>query len=76
MRYIGCSTYPAWKVMEALMVSEQKGYAALPSALHLLDKRRPRWVAGQERPDQRGLPGAFYWRSTVSHKAYGVGPAR
>lgn len=27
VRYIGCSTYPAWKVMEALMVSEQKGYA-------------------------------------------------
>jgi aryl-alcohol dehydrogenase-like predicted oxidoreductase len=124
VRYIGCSTYPAWKVMEALMVSEQKGYArciteqspynlldrcienelvplapeynlglllwsplamgilvgtprcnALPSALHL-DKRRPRWAAGQERPDQRGLPGAFCCRSIVSHRAYGVGPAR
>jgi aryl-alcohol dehydrogenase-like predicted oxidoreductase len=42
VRYIGCSTYPAWKVMEALMVSEQKGYARFVSEqppYNLLDRR-------------------------------------
>ncbi len=42
VRYIGCSTYPAWKVMEALMVSEQKGYARFDSEqppYNLLDRR-------------------------------------
>ena len=40
--YIGCSTYPAWKVMEALMVSEQKGYARYVTEqppYNLLDRR-------------------------------------
>lgn len=40
--YIGCSTYPAWKVMEALMVSEQKGYARYTTEqppYNLLDRR-------------------------------------
>jgi aryl-alcohol dehydrogenase-like predicted oxidoreductase len=27
VRYIGSSTHPAWKIMEAIMVSEMKGYA-------------------------------------------------
>ena len=27
VRYIGCSVHPAWKIMEAIMVSELKGYA-------------------------------------------------
>src|SRR5574341_1510525 len=40
--YIGCTTYPAWQVMEALMVSERSGYA--PFAVesppyNLLDRR-------------------------------------
>jgi aryl-alcohol dehydrogenase-like predicted oxidoreductase len=42
VRYIGCSTYPAWKVMEALMVSEQKGYARYTTEqppYNLLDRR-------------------------------------
>jgi aryl-alcohol dehydrogenase-like predicted oxidoreductase len=42
VRYIGCSTYPAWKVMEALMVSEQKGYARYITEqppYNLLDRR-------------------------------------
>jgi len=42
VRYIGCSTHPAWKVMEALMVSEQKGYARYISEqppYNLLDRR-------------------------------------
>jgi aryl-alcohol dehydrogenase-like predicted oxidoreductase len=42
VRYIGCSTYPAWKVMEALMVSEQKGYARYVTEqppYNLLDRR-------------------------------------
>ncbi len=40
--YIGCSTHPAWQVMEALMVSEMKGYAryiAESSPYNLLDRR-------------------------------------
>ena len=40
--YIGCSTYPAWKVMEALMVSERKGYARYTTEqppYNLLDRR-------------------------------------
>ena len=42
VRYIGCSTHPAWRVMEALMVSEQKGYARYISEqppYNLLDRR-------------------------------------
>jgi len=42
VRYIGCSTYPAWKVMEALMVSEKKGYARYVTEqppYNLLDRR-------------------------------------
>lgn len=42
VRYIGCSTHPAWKVMEALMVSELKGYARFVSEqppYNLLDRR-------------------------------------
>jgi len=42
VRYIGCSTYPAWKVMEALVVSEQKGYARYITEqppYNLLDRR-------------------------------------
>jgi aryl-alcohol dehydrogenase-like predicted oxidoreductase len=42
VRYIGCSTHPAWEIMEALMVSELKGYAryvAESSPYNLLDRR-------------------------------------
>jgi aryl-alcohol dehydrogenase-like predicted oxidoreductase len=42
VRYIGCSTHPAWEIMEALMVSEMKGYAryvAESSPYNLLDRR-------------------------------------
>ena len=42
VRYIGSSTYPAWKVMEALKVSEQKGYARFVTEqppYNLLDRR-------------------------------------
>ena len=28
VRYIGCTTHPAWKVMEALAKSERCGYGA------------------------------------------------
>jgi aryl-alcohol dehydrogenase-like predicted oxidoreductase len=40
--YIGCSTHPAWQVMEALLVSELKGYARFISEqppYNLLDRR-------------------------------------
>ena len=42
VRYIGSSTAPAWHVMEALMVSELKGYVAFTaeqSPYNLLDRR-------------------------------------
>jgi len=42
IRYIGCSTHPAWAVMEALMVSELKGYVRYvseQSPYNLLDRR-------------------------------------
>jgi aryl-alcohol dehydrogenase-like predicted oxidoreductase len=40
--YLGCSTHPAWEIMEALMVSERKQYAryvAESSPYNLLDRR-------------------------------------
>jgi aryl-alcohol dehydrogenase-like predicted oxidoreductase len=40
--YIGCTTHPAWEIMEALMTSEVKGYAryvAESSPYNLLDRR-------------------------------------
>ena len=42
VRYIGCSTQPAWLVMEGLMVSELKGYVRYVSEqppYNLLDRR-------------------------------------
>jgi aryl-alcohol dehydrogenase-like predicted oxidoreductase len=42
IRYIGCSTHPAWRVMEALAVSRQSGYARFVSEqppYNLLDRR-------------------------------------
>ncbi len=42
VRYIGCSTHPAWKVMEALSVSERQGLARYVSEqppYNLLDRR-------------------------------------
>ena len=42
VRYIGCSTHPAWQVMEALMISERHGYARYISEqppYNLLDRR-------------------------------------
>ncbi len=40
--YIGCSTHPAWQIMEAIMVSELKGlarYVVESSPYNLLDRR-------------------------------------
>jgi aryl-alcohol dehydrogenase-like predicted oxidoreductase len=40
--YVGCSTHPAWEIMEALMVSELKGYVRYvveSSPYNLLDRR-------------------------------------
>lgn len=42
VRYIGSSTHPAWQVMQAIMVSELKGYARFvseQSPYNLLDRR-------------------------------------
>jgi 1-deoxyxylulose-5-phosphate synthase len=42
VRYIGCSTHPAWRVMEALAVSERRGlerYVSEQPPYNLLDRR-------------------------------------
>jgi 1-deoxyxylulose-5-phosphate synthase len=42
VRYIGCSTFPAWQVMEALALSERYGYARFVTEqppYNLLDRR-------------------------------------
>lgn len=42
VRYIGCSTHPAWQVMDALATSERRGYARYVSEqppYNLLDRR-------------------------------------
>lgn len=42
VRYIGCSTFPPWKIMQALMLSEMRGYARFvneESPYNLLDRR-------------------------------------
>jgi aryl-alcohol dehydrogenase-like predicted oxidoreductase len=42
VRYIGSSVHPAWKIMEAIMVSELKGYARIvceQPPYNLLDRR-------------------------------------
>ena len=42
VRYIGCSTHPAWKVMEALAISERLGlhrYVSEQPPYNLLDRR-------------------------------------
>ncbi len=42
VRYAGCSTFPAWKLMHAVMLSEAKGYVRFvneESPYNLLDRR-------------------------------------
>jgi len=42
VRYIGCSTFPAWAVMEGILISEMKGYPRFiseESPYNLLDRR-------------------------------------
>ncbi len=42
VRYVGCSTHPAWKVQEAVLVAEMKGYARVvceQPPYNLLDRR-------------------------------------
>lgn len=42
VRYIGCSTFPAWQIMEAIMTSRLKGYVRFVSEqppYNLLDRR-------------------------------------
>ncbi len=41
-RYVGCSTFPSWQIMESMMVSKEFGYhrfAAEQSPYNLLDRR-------------------------------------
>jgi aryl-alcohol dehydrogenase-like predicted oxidoreductase len=42
VRYVGCSTFPAWQVMEALALSERRGYVRFVTEqppYNLLDRR-------------------------------------
>jgi aryl-alcohol dehydrogenase-like predicted oxidoreductase len=42
VRYVGCSTFPAWAVMEAVLISEMKGYVRFSveqPPYNLLDRR-------------------------------------
>ncbi len=42
VRYVACSTYPAWRVMEALAISDRRGYARYcceQPPYNLLDRR-------------------------------------
>ena len=42
VRYCGCSTFPGWKLMQAIMLSESKGYVRFvteESPYNLLDRR-------------------------------------
>ena len=42
VRYVGCSTFPAWAVMEAILLSEMKGYVRFSTEkppYNLLDRR-------------------------------------
>lgn len=42
VRYAGCSTFPAWKLMQAIMLSESKGFVRFvneESPYNLLDRR-------------------------------------
>jgi aryl-alcohol dehydrogenase-like predicted oxidoreductase len=42
VRYVGCSTHPAWKVLEGVLVASSRGYspyAAEESPYNLLDRR-------------------------------------
>jgi len=42
VRYVGCSTHPAWQVMEALLIGEMKGlvrYVSEQPPYNLLDRR-------------------------------------
>jgi aryl-alcohol dehydrogenase-like predicted oxidoreductase len=42
VRYVACSTHPAWRVMEALAISDRRGYARYcceQSPYNLLDRR-------------------------------------
>ena len=42
VRYVGCSTFPAWKIMQALMLSEMRGFVRIANEeapYNLLDRR-------------------------------------
>ena len=58
VRYVGCSTTPAWKVMEAIMVSELKGYVHFVSEqppYNLLDRRIENEMVPMCQEHQRGI---------------------
>ncbi len=58
VRYIGSSTHPAWKIMEAIMLSELKGYARVISEqppYNLLDRRIENELAPMCRAQGLGL---------------------
>ena len=61
VRYVGCSTTPAWKAMESIMVSELKGYVRFVSEqppYNLLDRRIENEMVPLCQEDQMGI---FPW---------------
>ncbi len=62
VRYVGCSTTPAWKAMESIMVSELKGYVRFVSEqppYNLLDRRIENEMVPMCQEHQMGiLPGS------------------
>ncbi len=61
VRYVGCSTTPAWKAREAIMVSELKGYVRFVSEqppYNLLDRRIENEMVPMCQEHQMGL---FPW---------------
>ena len=58
VRYVGCSTTPAWKAMESIMVSELKGYVRFVSEqppYNLLDRRIENEMVPMCREHQMGI---------------------
>ncbi len=76
VRYIGCSTHPAWMVMEALAVSERAGFARYVSEqppYNLLDRRIenelvPLALTLRTRAPAVGAPRAGRARRTLSRR--------
>ena len=76
VRYIGCSTFPAWRVMEALMISELRGLRALrggaaavqPARQARRERARAAVSGARPWPDPVVADGDGHPRRTVSRR--------